>query len=90
MLLYLKGRVSHSERDQNRVVIPQKQGISLREGPEARCYTPKAGHLTPRGTKKHVVILRTTGIEPIREGDVISLGLVLERRFLFPLKIVLL
>ncbi|SDI45370.1 hypothetical protein, partial [Natribacillus halophilus] len=62
----------------------------LREGPEACCYTPKAGYLAPRGTKNHVVIPRTTGIEPIREGDVISLGLVLERRFLFPLKIVLL
>ncbi|SDI41445.1 hypothetical protein SAMN04488123_10240 [Natribacillus halophilus] len=70
-LLYPKSRVSRSERDKKRVAIPQKQGISLREGQEACCYTPKAGYPAPRGTKNHVIIPRTTGIEPIREGDVI-------------------
>ncbi|SDI85040.1 hypothetical protein SAMN04488123_10790 [Natribacillus halophilus] len=58
-LLYPKGRASHSERDKKRVVIPQKQGISLREGQEACCHTPKAGHLTPRGTRSTLPYLKS-------------------------------
>ncbi|SDI83565.1 hypothetical protein SAMN04488123_10725 [Natribacillus halophilus] len=48
---YPKDKVSRSERYKKRIAIPQRQGILLREVQEARCYTPKAGYLAPRGTR---------------------------------------